>query len=84
MLADVIRFHLPDTYAPAISARRSPQLTNGYSRAGAAEKQWEKGMPLGDIFTHLMVRAWNAQEQRERISMNPKYVLVISGMTFLG
>ena len=72
MLADIVRFHLPDSYSPAIAARRSPQLTNGHGRGGPAEKQWEQGMPLGDVFVSLMERAWKIQEERERVSMSPR------------
>ena len=30
ILYDIVQFTLPDSYAPSISSRRSPQLTNGH------------------------------------------------------
>lgn len=73
MLADIVRFSLPDTYAPVLS-RRSPQLTNGHGLAGEYEREWVQGMPLGDSFVYLMNKAWSAQDERQRLSMTPKYV----------
>ncbi|EJD05549.1 cysteine proteinase [Fomitiporia mediterranea MF3/22] len=81
MLADIVRFSLPDIYAPILS-RRSPQLTNGHGQGGAAERDWEQGMPLGDIFVHLMLKAWNAQDERSHLSMSPKDLLSRIGAKF--
>ena len=59
---------------PSILARRSPQLTNGHGRGGADELAWAEGMPLGDVFTQIMCKAWDIQDARRRESMSPKYV----------
>lgn len=74
MLADVVRFALPDAYRP-LSSSRSPQLTNGHGRGGEREQEWVKGMPLGDVFIRSMEKAWKAQDERERITLSPKSVL---------
>ena len=71
MLVDIIQFSLPDSYLP-ISSPRSPQLTNGHGRGGELEKEWENGMPLGDVFVKLMEKAWKLQDERMRSSMSPK------------
>ena len=57
---------------PSILARRSPQLTNGHGFGGSYEHEWAEGMPLGDIFTTVMRKAWNIQDARRRESMSPK------------
>lgn len=71
MLSDMVLFKLSDSYLP-VSPRRSPQLTNGHGQGGQWEQQWEKGMPLGDIFIKLMGKAWGIQERRERVSLSPR------------
>ncbi|THH10626.1 hypothetical protein EW145_g1190 [Phellinidium pouzarii] len=81
MLADIVHFSLPETYAP-VSARRSPQLTNKHGFGGEAERAWEQGMPLGDVFVCLMVEAWNRQDERARTSMSPKDLLTRLGAKY--
>lgn len=71
MLSDIVRFSLPESYYP-ITSRRSPQLTNGHGRGGEDEKEWESGMPLGDVFTAMMEKAWSYQEERRRQSLTPR------------
>ena len=71
MLADIVRFALPDTFRP-IASSRSPQLTNGHGLGGASERGWEQGMELGDTFVVLMYQAWKKQDERQRLSMSPK------------
>ena len=71
MLADIVRFSLPNSFRP-ISARRSPQLTNGHGLGGPNELEWEQGMPLGDTFVILMYKAWKAQDERQKLTMSPK------------
>ena len=75
MLVDIIRFSLPEYYAP-VSSLRSPQLTNGHGVGGEFEREGEAGMPLGDTFVRLLLKAWNLQDERVRQSMSPKYVFV--------
>jgi hypothetical protein len=71
MLSDIVRFSLPESHLP-ICSRRSPQLTNGHERGGEWEKEWEPSMPLGDVFTAMMVRAWECQEEQRRINLTPR------------
>ena len=55
-----------------ILARRSPQLTNGHGLGGADERARVDDMPLGDVFTATLLKAWAIQDARRRESMSPK------------
>ena len=57
---------------PSILSKRSPQLTNGHGVGGADELAWTEGMPLGDIFTTIMRKAWDIQDAKRRETMSPK------------
>ncbi|OCB90513.1 cysteine proteinase [Sanghuangporus baumii] len=81
MLVDIVRFSLPECYAP-VSSRRSPQLTNAHGVGGEFEREREMGMPLGDTFVQLMLKAWNIQDERMRQSMSPKELLQAIGAKF--
>ena len=63
---------LQPAQGPSILARRSPQLTNGHGRGGDSEMEWTEGMPLGDIFTTIMKKAWDIQDAKRREAMSPK------------
>ena len=47
-------------------------MTNGHGRGGDSEMEWTEGMPLGDIFTTIMKKAWDIQDAKRRESMSPK------------
>ncbi|KAL5514360.1 hypothetical protein ACEPAG_2448 [Sanghuangporus baumii] len=81
MLVDIVRFSLPECYAP-VSSRRSPQLTNAHGVGGEFERERDMGMPLGDTFVQLMLKAWNIQDERMRQSMSPKDLLQAIGAKF--
>ncbi|KAL5498695.1 hypothetical protein ACEPAH_2050 [Sanghuangporus vaninii] len=81
MLVDIVRFSLPECYAP-VSSRRSPQLTNAHGVGGEFEREREMGMPLGDTFVQLMLKAWDIQDERTRQSMSPKELLQTIGAKF--
>ncbi|KAL5476788.1 hypothetical protein ACEPAI_2974 [Sanghuangporus weigelae] len=81
MLVDIVRFSLPRSYAP-VSSRRSPQLTNAHGVGGEFEREREMGMPLGDTFIQLMLKAWKIQDERMRQSMSPKELLQTIGSKF--
>lgn len=55
-----------------IESRRSPLLTNGHQVGLEYEKEWVGGMPLGDKFFDLMLRAWAIQDQHKRQNLSPK------------
>ncbi|KAI0088186.1 hypothetical protein BDY19DRAFT_994108 [Irpex rosettiformis] len=73
---------LASSSSGGISARRSPQLTNGHGRGGEYERQWEKGMPLGDVFVALLQKAWGLQQSHTRQSISPKEVLAVIGQKY--
>ncbi|TDL19600.1 cysteine proteinase [Rickenella mellea] len=81
ILSDIVRFNLPESQLP-IASRRSPQLTNGHGHGGADEHEWEPGMPLGDVFTKVMEKAWRLQEERARVSTSPKEILSVLGSKY--
>ncbi|KAI0747091.1 hypothetical protein C8Q80DRAFT_1179265 [Daedaleopsis nitida] len=86
-LHDLIYFQtLPQSlqppHGPPILARRSPQLTNGHGLGGPDEREWAEGMPLGDVFTRVMRKAWESQEARRRESQSPKEILTIIGRQY--
>ena len=60
------------TQGPSILSRRAPLLTNGHGLGGSEELEWTEGMPLGDIFTTIMRKAWDTQDAKRRESMSPK------------
>ncbi|KAI9062188.1 cysteine proteinase [Trametes sanguinea] len=65
-----------------ILAKRSPQLTNGHGLGGSDELEWTEGMPLGDIFTTIMRKAWGIQDAKRRESMSPKEILTTIGRKY--
>ncbi|KAI8986639.1 hypothetical protein BD414DRAFT_536564 [Trametes punicea] len=65
-----------------IIAKRSPQLTNGHGLGGSDELEWTDGMPLGDIFTTVMRKAWGIQDAKRRESMSPKEILTTIGRKY--
>ena len=75
LLSDLVRFNLPDSHRP-MASRRSPQLTNGHGFGGEYEQEWVKDMPLGDIFIMLMKKSWKVQEERKRVNLSPRYVVI--------
>ena len=81
MLSDIVRFSLPESYAP-VSSRRSPQLTNGHGVGGEWECDGVDGMPLGDAFVQLMLKAWKAQDERARTTMMPRCVYFIGLLVY--
>ncbi|KAJ8472975.1 hypothetical protein ONZ45_g16474 [Pleurotus djamor] len=66
----------------SLSIRRSPQLTNGHDLAGPYEKPWEEGMPLGDVFFNLMMKAWSAQRNQQKTTLSPREVLSAIGKKY--
>ncbi|EIW55600.1 cysteine proteinase [Trametes versicolor FP-101664 SS1] len=86
-LRDLVFFHPVSTaLQPAegsrILAKRSPQLTNGHGLGDSDELDWSEGMPLGDIFTTVMRKAWGIQDARRRETMSPKEVLTTIGRKY--
>ncbi|KAI0707530.1 hypothetical protein C8T65DRAFT_650817 [Cerioporus squamosus] len=86
-LHDLVHFQavpqsLQPPQGPSILARRSPQLTNGHGRGGASELAWTEGMPLGDIFTTIMKKAWDIQDAKRRETMSPKEILTTIGRKY--
>ncbi|KAI0777373.1 hypothetical protein BD413DRAFT_467236 [Trametes elegans] len=86
-LRDLVFFQpVPPALQPAeglpILAKRSPQLTNGHGFGGSHELEWEEGMPLGDIFTTLMRKAWGIQDAKRRETMSPKEILTTIGRKY--
>ncbi|KAI0634780.1 hypothetical protein C8Q77DRAFT_1156171 [Trametes polyzona] len=65
-----------------ILAKRSPQLTNGHGLGGSDELDWTEGMPLGDIFTTVMRKAWGIQDAKRRETMSPKEILTTIGRKY--
>ncbi|CDO71178.1 hypothetical protein BN946_scf184845.g48 [Trametes cinnabarina] len=65
-----------------ILAKRSPQLTNGHGLGGSDELEWTEGMPLGDIFTTIMRKAWGIQDAKRRETMSPKEILTTIGRKY--
>ncbi|KDQ22433.1 hypothetical protein PLEOSDRAFT_1114588 [Pleurotus ostreatus PC15] len=66
----------------SISLYRSPQLTNGHNLGGPHEKEWVEGMPLGDVFFNLMLKAWSAQGSHQRTNLSAKEVLSAIGKKY--
>lgn len=64
------------------ASRRSPLLTNGHGLAGEYERDWEEGMPLGDTFLKVMLRAWSIQERHKRESISPRDILTVIGRKY--
>ncbi|TBU29366.1 cysteine proteinase [Dichomitus squalens] len=86
-LHDLVHFQsvpasLQPAEGPSILARRSPQLTNGHGIGGADELAWTEGMPLGDIFTTIMRKAWDIQDAKRRETMSPKEILTTIGRKY--
>ncbi|KAF7792057.1 hypothetical protein EIP86_003085 [Pleurotus ostreatoroseus] len=82
LLHTLVNFEdLPPSSA-SLSSRRSPQLTNGHGLAGQYEHSWEEGMPLGDVFVALMMKAWGAQQDHRRESLSPKELLETIGRKY--
>ncbi|KAI0360395.1 cysteine proteinase [Trametes cingulata] len=86
-LRDLVFFQpVPPALQPAerspILAKRSPQLTNGHGLGGSDELEWTEGMPLGDIFTTIMRKAWGIQDAKRRESMSPKEILTTIGRKY--
>ncbi|KAI0674599.1 hypothetical protein C8Q78DRAFT_605655 [Trametes maxima] len=86
-LRDLVFFQdVPPALQPtdglSILARRSPQLTNGHGLGGSDEIEWIEGMPLGDIFTTLMRKAWGIQDAKRRETMSPKEILTTIGRKY--
>ncbi|RPD56915.1 cysteine proteinase [Lentinus tigrinus ALCF2SS1-7] len=86
-LHDLVHFQsvpqsLQPAQGPSILARRSPQLTNGHGRGGDSEMAWTEGMPLGDIFTTIMNKAWDIQDAKRRETMSPKEILTTIGRKY--
>ncbi|OSD02684.1 cysteine proteinase [Trametes coccinea BRFM310] len=73
---------LQPTDGSPILAKRSPQLTNGHGLGGSDELEWTEGMPLGDIFTTIMRKAWGIQDAKRRESMSPKEILTTIGRKY--
>ncbi|KAH9926732.1 uncharacterized protein B0H18DRAFT_1005310 [Fomitopsis serialis] len=73
---------LQSTFGSSIVAKRSPQLTNGHGLGGEYEHPWVEGMPLGDVFSDVMRKAWDIQEGRTRQNMSPKEVLFTIGKKY--
>ncbi|KAM5541746.1 hypothetical protein V8D89_004475 [Ganoderma adspersum] len=67
---------------PSILSRRAPQLTNGHGLGGSEELEWTEGMPLGDIFTTIMRKAWDTQDAKRRETMSPKEILTTIGRKY--
>ncbi|KAI1788083.1 cysteine proteinase [Ganoderma leucocontextum] len=67
---------------PSILSRRAPQLTNGHGLGGPDELQWTEGMPLGDIFTTIMHKAWDIQDAKRRETISPKEILTTIGRKY--
>ncbi|KDQ60124.1 hypothetical protein JAAARDRAFT_32498 [Jaapia argillacea MUCL 33604] len=70
------------TSTPPISPRRSPQLTNGHGFGGEEERAWVEGMPVGDVFLKMMLRAWDSQAERRRECMSPRELLSVIGKKY--
>lgn len=71
------------TYSPIpIESWRSPLLTNGYGLGGIHEQEWVEGMPLGEAFLRVMLRAWDVQARQKRESLSPKEVLNAIGRKY--
>ncbi|RDX46100.1 cysteine proteinase [Lentinus brumalis] len=86
-LHDLVHFQtvpqsLQPAQGPSILAKRSPQLTNGHGRGGDDEMEWTEGMPLGDIFTTIMKKAWDIQDAKRRETMSPKEILTTIGRKY--
>ncbi|KAH9887258.1 hypothetical protein C8Q73DRAFT_713365 [Cubamyces lactineus] len=86
-LRDLVLFQpVPPALQPAdglpILAKRSPQLTNGHGLGGSDELEWTEGMPLGDIFTTIMRKAWGIQDAKRRETMSPKEILTTIGRKY--
>ncbi|TFK41602.1 hypothetical protein BDQ12DRAFT_678223 [Crucibulum laeve] len=58
-----------------LASRRSPQLTNGHRMGGEYELAWVNTMPVGDEFLGLMLKAWDVQAKRQRLTLSPKPLL---------
>ncbi|KAI0654929.1 hypothetical protein C8Q70DRAFT_925024 [Cubamyces menziesii] len=86
-LRDLVLFQpVPAALQPAdgspILAKRSPQLRNGHGLGGSDELEWTEGMPLGDIFTTIMRKAWGIQDAKRRETMSPKEILTTIGRKY--
>jgi hypothetical protein len=73
---------------PPISPRRSPQLTNEHGFGGQYEQKFVSGMPIGDIFLSIMLKAWANQRIRRRESLSPRrvqllYQILLCGFRYL-
>ncbi|KAF4580392.1 hypothetical protein EYR40_003108 [Pleurotus pulmonarius] len=66
----------------SLSVSRSPQLTNGRHLGGLREREWVEGMPLGDVFFNLMLKAWSAQRNHQRTNLSAKEVLNAIGRKY--
>ncbi|KAH7922903.1 peptidase C19, ubiquitin carboxyl-terminal hydrolase 2 [Leucogyrophana mollusca] len=65
-----------------IAARRSPELTNGHGLGGDHEMPWVAGMPIGDQFVYVLLKAWSIQSNRQRESMSPREILASLGQKY--
>ncbi|KAH7910683.1 peptidase C19, ubiquitin carboxyl-terminal hydrolase 2 [Hygrophoropsis aurantiaca] len=61
---------------------RSPELTNGHGLGGRYERQREAGLPIGDQFVSVLLKAWSIQNNRQRESMSPKDILSAVGQKY--
>jgi hypothetical protein len=55
-----------------LASQRSPLLTNGHNLGGPYELDWEKGMPIGDVFVTIMKRSWALQRRQQRENISPR------------
>ncbi|EGO30092.1 peptidase C19, ubiquitin carboxyl-terminal hydrolase 2 [Serpula lacrymans var. lacrymans S7.9] len=86
-LADLVQFnpmpHSVQTSAlTLIASKRSPELTNGHELGGEWEQPWTAGLPIGDRFVSVMLKAWGLQGKRQRESMSPRDILASLGQKY--
>lgn len=87
LLSDLVHFapispSIQERATTVISARRSPQLTNGHNLAGPHEQTWVNCMPIGDQFLSVLYKGWEFQAARRKDLLSPKAVLNALGRKY--
>ncbi|KIJ63200.1 hypothetical protein HYDPIDRAFT_113812 [Hydnomerulius pinastri MD-312] len=62
-----------------VASHRSPELTNGHGVGGEFDLTRTDGLPIGDQFITVMLKAWAIQNNRKRENMSPKDILSALG-----
>ncbi|KAF8503924.1 hypothetical protein JB92DRAFT_796461 [Gautieria morchelliformis] len=75
LLEELVLFRPPtQRFVQASASRRSPLIANGRGPEGV-QKDWVRGMAIGDVFLATLERAWRKREAKDRSSISPKELL---------